>query len=181
VERASTRFRGVKPTYCSIYQIDFWRTERYFKFCARIGLHRIFNGTPYKAMLFRMVGVKIGKRLFDDGASMSEKNIVTLGDDVTLNAGSVLQCHSQEDYAFKSDRITVGSGCTIGVGAFVHYGVTMGDGAVLAPDSFLMKGEEIPAHERWGGNPAEEMAPFSPVDMQVRSDAVRHCALEMTG
>jgi acetyltransferase-like isoleucine patch superfamily enzyme len=32
--------------------------------------------------------------------------------------------------------------------------VTIGDGAVLAPDSFLMKGEEIPPHERWGGNPA---------------------------
>ena len=39
----------------------------------------------------------------------------------------------------------------------VHYGVTMGDGAVLAPDSFLMKGEEIPQHARWGGNPAREM------------------------
>ena len=45
----------------------------------------------------------------------------------------------------------------LGVGALVHYGVTMGDGAVLAPDSFLMKGEEVPPHARWGGNPAREM------------------------
>ena len=30
----------------------------------------------------------------------------------------------------------------------------MGDDAVLAADSFLMKGEEIPAHAQWGGNPA---------------------------
>ena len=44
------------------------------------------------------------------------------------------------------------------VGAFVHYGVTMGDGAVLAADSFLMKGEEIPPHARWGGNPARALA-----------------------
>ena len=29
--------------------------------------------------------------------------------------------------------------------------------SVLAPDSFLMKGEEIPPHARWGGNPAREM------------------------
>jgi hypothetical protein len=28
---------------------------------------------------------------------------------------------------------------------------------VLAPDSFLMKGEEIPPHARWGGNPSREM------------------------
>jgi acetyltransferase-like isoleucine patch superfamily enzyme len=58
--------------------------------------------------------------------------------------------------AFKSDRITIGTGCTLGVGAFVHYGVTMGDGAVLAADSFLMKGEEVPPNARWGGNPATE-------------------------
>ena len=33
-------------------------------------------------------------------------------------------------------------------------GVTMGEGAVLAADSFLMKGEEVPAHAHRGGNPA---------------------------
>ena len=35
--------------------------------------------------------------------------------------------------------------------------MTIGDGAVLAPDSFLMKGEEIPPGAQWGGNPAREM------------------------
>jgi hypothetical protein len=33
----------------------------------------------------------------------------------------------------------------------------MGDGAELAPNSFLMKGEEIPPHARWEGNPAREI------------------------
>jgi acetyltransferase-like isoleucine patch superfamily enzyme len=39
----------------------------------------------------------------------------------------------------------------------VYYGATMGAGAVLAPDSFLMKGEEVPPDARWGGNPAREL------------------------
>jgi acetyltransferase-like isoleucine patch superfamily enzyme len=65
-----------------------------------------------------------------------------------------VQSHSQEDGTFKSELITIGAGCTLGVGALVHYGVSMGDGAVLAADSFLMKGEEMPALSRWGGNPA---------------------------
>ncbi|MFF3689787.1 hypothetical protein [Streptomyces sp. NPDC002187] len=43
---------------------------------------------------------------------------------------------------------------TLGVGAFVHYGTAIGDHAQLAADSFLMKGEEIPSHAGWGGNPA---------------------------
>ena len=113
-----------------------------------------FNGTPFKNIIWRMLGVRVGSRVFDDGCGMTEKTFVSIGDDCTLNAGSIIQCHSQEDGAFKSDRITIGAGCTLGVGAWVHYGVTMGDGVVLAPDSFLMKGEEVTPYAEWGGNPA---------------------------
>ena len=88
---------------------------------------------------------------------MTERTLVVIGDDCTFNAGGGIQSHSQEDGAFKSDITTIGAGCTLGVGAFVHYGVTIGDGAVLAPDSFLMKGEDVPPHAHWGGNPAREM------------------------
>ena len=161
MERAGRGFRPMRPTYCSIYEPDFWRVERFFKNTA--GAHVVLNGTPFKSVIWRLLGVRLGRRLYDDGCGMAEKNMVAVGDDVTLNAGSNVQCHSQEDYAFKSDRVTIGSGCTIGVGALVHYGVTMGDGAVLAPDSFLMKGEEIPPHTRWGGNPAMELPDAAPV------------------
>ena len=51
----------------------------------------------------------------------------------------------------------MGCNVTLGTAALVHYGVTIGDGAVLAPDSFLMKCEQVPAGARWGGNPAGEM------------------------
>jgi non-ribosomal peptide synthetase-like protein len=118
---------------------------------------QLLDGTPFKNLIWRLLGVRLGKRVFDDGCFMSERTLAVVGDDCTLNAGSTLQCHSQEDGTFKSDLSTIGSGCTLAVGAFVHYGVTMGDGAQLAPDSFLMKGEEVPPRAQWGGNPAREM------------------------
>jgi non-ribosomal peptide synthetase-like protein len=118
---------------------------------------RAFDGTPFKNVIWRLMGVRIGRRVFDDGVHITERTLTTIGDDCVLNTGSKIQCHSQEDGTFKSDRSTLGAGCTIGVGALVHYGVTMGDGSRLAADSFLMKGEEVPAHARWGGNPAREM------------------------
>jgi acetyltransferase-like isoleucine patch superfamily enzyme len=89
----------------------------------------------------------------------------------------VTQCHSQEDNAFKSDQITIGPGCTVGTAAFVHYGVTMGAGSVLEPDSFLMKGEEIPEGEWWGGNPASQLrhsVPALPQHDPVQSAALVH-------
>ncbi|WP_219414398.1 Pls/PosA family non-ribosomal peptide synthetase [Pseudonocardia nigra] len=156
VERAVTGLKALVPQGCSIYDRAFWRHERYWK-VPFTQYMQAFNGTPIKNVIWRLLGVRIGRRVFDDGAFVTEKSFITIGAGCTLNAGTVLQAHSQEDGAFKSNLITIGAGCTIGVNAFVHYGVTIGDGAVLAPDSFLMKGEEVPPGERWGGNPAREM------------------------
>jgi non-ribosomal peptide synthetase-like protein len=156
VERGMKGFRRLQPQYCSIYDPYFWRHERLWKVPGEAYLH-MFDGTPFKNLIWRGLGVRTGKRVFDDGCYLTERTLTTIGDDVVLNQGSKVQCHSQEDGTFKSDRTTIGHGCTIGVGAMVHYGVTVGDGSVLAPDSFLMKGEEIPQHARWGGNPAREM------------------------
>jgi non-ribosomal peptide synthetase-like protein len=158
VERCFTAFRPLQPKYCSIYDPYFWRHERLWKVPADSYLH-FFDGTPFKNVIWRMLGVQIGKRVFDDGCYVTERTLAAIGDDATLNTGSKVQCHSQEDGTFKADRITIGSGCTLGVGAMVHYGVTMGDGSVLAADSFLMKGEEIPPDAFWGGNPATELEP----------------------
>jgi non-ribosomal peptide synthetase-like protein len=156
VERLVRGFRPLQPQYCSIYDPYFWRHERLWKVPAEKYV-QMFNGTPFKNLIWRALGAKVGKRVFDDGCHFTERSLTIVGDDVMLNAGSEIQCHSQEDGAFKSDRTAIGNSCTIGVGAFVHYGVRMGDRSVLAPDSFLMKGEEIPPRARWGGNPAREM------------------------
>jgi non-ribosomal peptide synthetase-like protein len=157
VDRLVTLFLPVRPLFCSIYDRAFWRHERFWKVPAGPGVIQVFNGTPFKTAFWRLLGVRIGRRVFDDGLWVTERTLVVIGDDCTFNAGSGIQSHSQEDGAFKSDVSTVGAGVTLGVGAFVHYGVTVGDGAVIAPDSFLMKGEEVPPHEYWGGNPAQEM------------------------
>ncbi|WP_353945418.1 Pls/PosA family non-ribosomal peptide synthetase [Streptomyces sp. HUAS MG91] len=152
IERLLCRFRPLQPRLCSIYDPYFWWHERLWK--TPDNHLAIFNGTPFKALVWRALGVRIGRRVFDDGANITERTLVTIGDDCTLAAHTKVQAHSQEDGTFKSDRIVIGAGCTLGTGALVHYGVEMGDAAVLAPDSFLMKGEQMPPGARWGGNPA---------------------------
>ncbi len=169
VERASTGFRRLRPQYCSIYDPYFWWHERFWKLSLS-PFDRMLAGTPFKSMLLRLLGVRIGKKVFDDGCAIPEKTLVTIGDHCTINAGTMIQCHSQEDGAFKSDSIVLGSGCTVGIGAVVHYGISMGEGAVLAPDSFLMKGEQVPPHAYWGGNPAGEM-PDSASNLVISSRA----------
>ena len=163
VECAVQGFRPLRPRLCSIYDPAFWQHERFWKMSAGRYLG-LFNGTPFRGLIWRLLGVRLGKRLFDDGCAMPEKSLVAIGDDCTLNEGCFIQAHSLEDGVFKSDRIVIGDGCTVGVNALVHYGVTMGDGAALDADSFLMKGSVIAPGARWRGNPAMEIAAPDAVD-----------------
>jgi len=156
VERCFETLGPPPPAICSIYDPGFWWVERVWKLHPINFLH-LFDGTPFKSLLWRLIGVRLGKRVFDDGTFISEPTLTVIGDECMLNQHSIIQCDSQEDGTYKSGPIAIGAGCTIGVGAFVHYGVTMADGSVLAPDSFLMKGETVPPRARWGGNPAREM------------------------
>jgi non-ribosomal peptide synthetase-like protein len=144
------------PRICSIYEPGFWWVERVWKLHPTHFMH-VFDGTPFKGVLWRLIGVRVGARLFDDGTYVSEPTLTTIGDECVLNDLSVLQCESQEDGTFKSGPTVLGDRCTVGVGALVHYDVTMGDGAALAADSFLMKGEYVPPGAQWGGNPAREL------------------------
>jgi non-ribosomal peptide synthetase-like protein len=156
VERIVTGFKPLPVLFCSIYEPAMWRHERYWKVPSTPYL-KAFAGTPFINMILRRVGTRIGRRVFNDGCGMTERTLVTIGDDCTLNEASTIQCHSQEDGTFKSDYSALGSNVTLGPGSHVHYGVTIGDGAELTTDSFLMKGEQVPAGARWGGNPAYEI------------------------
>jgi non-ribosomal peptide synthetase-like protein len=178
LERAVLGFRALRPRFCSIYDRYFWGHERLWKFYTR----PIFVGTPFNTLLWRLAGVRIGRRVLDDGCVLPEKSLTAIGDDTVLNAGSVVQCHSLEDGVFTSDHSTIGTGCTVGVGAFVHYGVTMGDGAELAADAYLMKGEEVAPATRWLGNPASSatgaplrraLPPADSGPAEVSADATR--------
>jgi non-ribosomal peptide synthetase-like protein len=66
VERLSTLFRPLQPRYCSIYDPYFWWHERYWKLATQPS---ILDGTPFKGLACRLLGVRIGRHAFDTAAS----------------------------------------------------------------------------------------------------------------
>ncbi len=68
------------PAICSIYHPDFWWVERVWELHP-IQFFHIFNGTPFKSVIWRLMGVRIGKRVFDDGVHISEPLLTTVGDE----------------------------------------------------------------------------------------------------
>ena len=69
-------FLPLRPLYCSIYDRRFWRHERFWKAAAVTAYVQFFNGTPFKNVIWRMLGVRIGRRVFDDGCGIPERTLV---------------------------------------------------------------------------------------------------------
>ncbi|MGF1596296.1 MAG: Pls/PosA family non-ribosomal peptide synthetase [Acidimicrobiales bacterium] len=152
-------FRRLDGQKRSIYDPYYWYHERYWKWAdllPRSGL----NGTPWRPLVLRLMGVRVGRRVVDEGCGFSEHTLTTIGDDTCLNEKTTIQGHSQEDGMFKSDHMVLGRACTVGVGAFVHYGTRLGDRSVLRADAFLLKGEAVPPGAVWEGNPARAARPL---------------------
>ena len=110
---------------CTIHDPYFWWVERHWKLSETIVKYG-FTGTPFRPMLMRWAGLTVGRKVFDDGSGISEKPLTKIGDNCCINAGCSIQGHSLEDGLYKSGRMVIGHGCTIGAAGFVHYGVRNG-------------------------------------------------------
>ncbi len=118
----------------------------------------VLEGTPFICWFFRLMGAKIGRRVYLETTDMTEFDLVRIGDDATVNADCTLQTHLFEDRVMKMSTIKLGAKCCVGGNSLVLYDTRMEDGAVLDGLSLLMKGESLPAGTRWQGIPARTPA-----------------------
>ena len=157
VERASLGFGRLTPEIATVYDPAFWRVERHWKL-SDSPLSSAFAGTPMRNAVSRLLGVKVGKRVFDDGCILSERTLVEIGDEANLNENALVQAHSLEEGVFKSDTVRIGADASVGVGCLVHYGVTMGDKHPsrlrLLPD----EGRDHPGRLALAGQPRQTRA-----------------------
>jgi non-ribosomal peptide synthetase-like protein len=112
------------------------------------------TGTPFICWYFRLLGAKIGRRVYLETSDFSEFDLVRIGDEAMLNADCTIQTHLFEDRVMKMDDIRIGARAKVGAGSLVLYGTRMEEGAALGDLSLLMKGEVLPARTEWEGIPA---------------------------
>jgi non-ribosomal peptide synthetase-like protein len=148
---------GEKP----LWSVFVWRTElltALHEHVADAFLVEMLAGTPFICWFFRLMGVKIGKRVYMETTALTEFDLITIGDDAALNLDCTMQTHLFEDRVMKMSKIEVGAGCCVGVGSIVLYDSKMSAGSALGDLSLLMKGESLPAGTRWEGTPARRCA-----------------------
>ena len=112
-------------------------------------------GTKWHACLLRLEGARIGKGFF----CLNEKALIdapftSIGDDVIMDYGAEIRCHSFEDHQLKFSSVTIGDRATIMAGAKVAM-CNVGEGTVLRPASVTWKGRHLEAGTFYQGAPAE--------------------------
>jgi len=116
-------------------------------------------GTPMLPWYLRLLGARIGRRVYTHTTGLLEWDMVDIGDHVALNNDCVMQSHLFEDRVLKASGFRIGNDCTVGALSVVLYDSVMEDGAKLGPLSLLMKGERLPAGSAWSGIPASYQRP----------------------
>jgi non-ribosomal peptide synthetase-like protein len=146
-----------KPTERPLWSGFVWRTELVTgvrEHLADFFLVGLLKGTPFVGWYFRLLGAKVGRRVFLDTTDLCEYDLTTIGDEAAVNHDATLQTHLFEDRVMKVDAVTVGAGAAVGAWTLVLYDTRLGDRAAVEELSLVMKGEVLPPGTRWAGIPA---------------------------
>ena len=146
-----------EPTVQPLWSAFVWRTELVTSTYENLVVPLLLDplrGTPYINIYLRLMGCRIGKRVFTDTTDITEHDLVTVGDDAALNDNAGLQTHLFEDRVMKVSSLEIGPRATVGSLAIVLYDSVIEADAQLGDLSVLMKGEVLPAGTAWEGSPA---------------------------
>ncbi len=146
-----------RPAEYPLWSLQVWRSElvtALFENLARPFLLNLLEGTPFLAWFVRLLGAKIGERVYLGSSEMTEFDLISIGDEAALNVDCTIQTHLFEDRVMKMSTVQIGPRCDVGSQAVVLYDTEMREGSSLDSLSLLMKGEVLPAGTRWQGSPA---------------------------
>jgi non-ribosomal peptide synthetase-like protein len=137
-----------------------WRTELItglYESMIVSGCLGFLLGTPFAAILLRLMGMRIGTGVYIETTDFTEFDLISIGDHVTLNHNCTLQTHLFEDRVMKMERVRLDDRAQLGTAAVVLYDSVLAADVSLHPMSLIMKGERVPAATEWEGIPASRV------------------------
>jgi non-ribosomal peptide synthetase-like protein len=111
-------------------------------------------GTPMLRGYYRMLGARIGRRVYIGTGIIDTADLLDVGDDAIISNQAVLATSSVERGLLRLGTVTLGAGSFVGTMGVVGRDASLGENAMLDDLSALQAETAIPAGERWTGSPA---------------------------
>lgn len=143
------------------------RNSFLLKYCMHSVILSPFNYRKIRPMLWRWMGVKVGKRVFIGFEVLLDTTytrLIEIEDGVHIANRCILLCHQRnlsnyhigDDYAklpYRKGKIILRKGCLIGINSVIMPGVEIGEGAIVGSCSLVTK--DVPAWTIAAGSPAK--------------------------
>ncbi|WP_369125528.1 Pls/PosA family non-ribosomal peptide synthetase [Catenulispora pinisilvae] len=133
-----------------------WRNEladNFVELVAAPWFAETWLGTAPLNLWHRAMGSRVGRGVWCETYWLPEADLIVLEDAATVNRGCVVQTHLFHDRVMSMDVVRLEAGATLGPQGVILPAAQIGAQATVGPASLVMRGESVPAHTRWQGNP----------------------------
>ncbi|TRM58785.1 hypothetical protein BD626DRAFT_437806 [Schizophyllum amplum] len=140
--RREGKYDWDQSNYCQRWQLHLSLSR--LMFMGYFGTLGPLNGSAYIVWVYRALGANIGKdcSIFAGGKTglMTEPDLVTLGDNVSLDDCSVV-AHINSRGRFSLNKLNIGQGCAMRAGSRLLSGASMEENSMLCEHTLLTSGE----------------------------------------
>lgn len=139
-----------------------WLNELQDTFVEVLAAPWFFNhalGTGSLNIGLRLLGAQIGKGAWIETYWLPETDLCQIGAGATIGPGVVVQTHLFQDRVMSLGTVTIAPGATLAAHSVALPASKLADATTIGPGSLVMRGDQVPAHTRWQGNPIEPWIP----------------------
>ncbi|MEZ5293791.1 MAG: hypothetical protein R2745_22095 [Vicinamibacterales bacterium] len=139
-----------------------WPVLRWSRYMMSTHVVRVFVGTFFRSTLlwvwyFRWNGATVGRGVYINSLTISDHNMLTLGDGVVIGGGVHMSGHTVEHGMLRTGTVALGRGVTVGVGSVVGIDVTAGEGCHIGALSVVPKHARLDADAVYVGAPVARL------------------------
>ena len=110
-------------------------------------------GTPLMSAYLRLMGTRVGRDVWCDTLTITEFDMVTLGEGCAINRRACIETHLFHDRLMRIGPIRIGAGASAGPATAVLPDAVLGERCSVGGRSVVLRGERLAPGTRWHGAP----------------------------
>ena len=133
----------------------------------RVLVGTFFRSSPLWTWYMKLNGAQIGHGVYINSLSISDHNMLIMGDGVVIGESVHMSGHTVEGGVVKTGYVKLGRGVTVGLGSMVGIGVEAGDHCQIGALSVVPKNTKLEAGAIYAGVPVRRLEKSVPSPVEV--------------
>ena len=127
-----------------------WYYHNALTYLVRYTVLDFLTPSPFNILFFKMMGMKIGKGVMINTSNISDPSLIILDDYVTIGGSAYMMAHYGMKGFLIIDKLHIKKGAMIGLAAKILGGVSIGEKAVIGPNTAVLPKTVIKDGEKFG-------------------------------